>query len=445
MSNPLTERLQQVLEREHIAPLEQVVEYSVDGMTPQAVVFPPNRDALCRVLALASELKMRVIPWGGGTQMALGNPPKGVDIVVGLKGLDRLVAHEPYDLSATVEAGMTLEAVQRKLGERGQFLPLEAPLPSRATIGGILAANTSGPSRLSYGTARDWLIGIRVVHADGVSTKAGGKVVKNVTGYDLNKLYIGSLGTLAIIVEATFKIAPLPQARQTLAGSYTDLVPVVSAASRLLKLSFQPQALVVVDREAAQQLRVQLPLPQSNYVLLTLLSGAPAALKRKVDDAAGAMGNSRQVEELDESQNKELWQAITDLGWSEGSVPYLSIKVSVLPSQVARLLEAVVAQDPSPFRRGLVADVGSGVVRFLWWAEESQAPDLEAAQEVVSGMRETARALGGYAIIEKCPVELKRTLDVWGEAPASVDLMRRIKEQLDPEGILNPGRFVGGI
>ena len=155
---------------------------------------------MSRVMALVSQEGWKVVVRGGGTQMAMGNLAVEVDVLVGTSRLNRLLAHEPADLTATVEAGMTLGSVQEHLAGRGQFLPLEAPLPSQATVGGILAANTSGPFRLAYGTARDWLIGVRAVHADATVTRSGSKVVKNVTGYDLNKLYVGSLGTLAIIV-----------------------------------------------------------------------------------------------------------------------------------------------------------------------------------------------------------------------------------------------------
>ena len=201
-------------------PPHRLAEYSVDGLIPSTVVSPEDVAEVSRVLSQASGEDAKVAPWGGGTQMGLGNPPTGLDLVLDLGRLDGVLFHEPGDLVAGVEAGITLEAFQERLAQRGQILPLEAPYPSRATIGGILAANASGPSRLGHGTARDWLIGIAVVRSDGAATKAGARVVKNVTGYDLNKLYTGSLGTLGVIVGATFKLSPLPPDGRTVVAVY---------------------------------------------------------------------------------------------------------------------------------------------------------------------------------------------------------------------------------
>ena len=181
---------------EAIEPGERLPDFSIDGFVPEVVAWPNSVQAVSDAVSIAARDQKALTPWGGGTQMALGNAPRGVDLALGLGRLNRIIFHEPEELVAGVEAGITLKALQDELAMKGQFLPIDAPLPSRATVGGFLASNVIGPSSIAYGTARDWLIGLRVVNADGCITKCGGKVVKNVTGYDLNKLYVGSLGTL---------------------------------------------------------------------------------------------------------------------------------------------------------------------------------------------------------------------------------------------------------
>jgi glycolate oxidase FAD binding subunit len=184
--------------------------YEVDGLRPAAVAQPGDADEVAAVLRLASTRGWAVVPRGGGTMIDLGNPPARLDLVLDLTGMNRLIEHRPRDLTVTVEAGMSVAALQEELAKHGQMLALDPPLAQRATVGGVLAANAWGPRRQRYGTARDLLIGSRAVLADGTRVRSGGKVVKNVAGYDLNKLFIGSTGTLAVLVEATFKLAPIP-------------------------------------------------------------------------------------------------------------------------------------------------------------------------------------------------------------------------------------------
>src|SRR3990170_7695424 len=195
-------QLESIVGREGV--LGATATFAVDGLTPQAAVAPASYEQVAAVMRYSYAEGLAVIPWGGGTYIHAGNIPARYDIALGLSRLNAVVEHEPADLTATVQAGMTLSELQRHLGGAGQLLPLDPPGGERATIGGILAANASGPWRHAFGSARDMTIGLRVITAEGRITRAGGRVVKNVAGYDLCKLYIGSLGTLGVIVEATF-------------------------------------------------------------------------------------------------------------------------------------------------------------------------------------------------------------------------------------------------
>ena len=424
-------------------PPHRLAEYSVDGLIPSTVVSPEDVEEVSRVLSQASGEGTKVAPWGGGTQMGLGNPPTGLDLVLDLGRLDGVLFHEPGDLVAGVEAGITLEAFQERLAQRGQILPLEAPYPSRATIGGILAANASGPSRLGHGTARDWLIGIAVVRSDGAATKAGARVVKNVTGYDLNKLYTGSLGTLGVIVGATFKLSPLPPDGRTVVAVYPSLVSALDSAAELLLQGATPQALHVVNRDAMERLPGWNGRIAGEAALLVLFSGRTASVSRLADKWAGATEarGASPVLSLSQEEGRGPWQGLTDLGWATEDAPRLSVKVGLVPSLSKDFLAAIETELGRESGRCLVADVGFGLLRLLWWTQDTVA-DLEA---IVRGLREVARRHSASVVVERCPVELKGVIDVWGDSVDGLEIMRRIKRELDPTGTLNPGRFAGRI
>src|SRR4051812_7525379 len=235
-----------------------------------------------QVVREANESNQVVIPRGGGTRMGLGFPPTAADVLLHTTNLDRVVDYEPADLTLTIEAGATLEEVQELLRPEGQFLALDPPLASQSTLGGIIASNASGPLRLAYGSARDLVIGTRVVNADGVATKAGGRVVKNVAGYDLNKLYIGSLGTVGIVVELSFKLWPLPPGQGTVFGSF-DAESLARVLSGLLRSPLGPMSLEALDAAAAQATLGADPGP-GRWLLAARYGGSERALVRQLSD-----------------------------------------------------------------------------------------------------------------------------------------------------------------
>ncbi len=427
-----------------VAPPERLKDYCVDGIVPEAVITPPHGEAVSELLSLASVEGKSVTPWGGGTQMALGNSPRTVDLVLGLGRLDRVLFHEPSDLVARVEAGITLKALQEELSRQGQFLPLEAPFPSRATIGGMLSANASGPSRLGYGTCRDWLIGVKVAHSNGTVTRAGGRVVKNVAGYDLNKLYTGSLGTLGIILEATFKLAPVPAERRTLVATCPSLATAFDAAQGLLRQGFTPHALQVVSREVMGRLPGTGVFGDGKAAVLALFDGPTSAVRRKLYESHRLLigGGATALEQLSREEGADLWQAITDLGWEREEGPYVALKVSTVPSRTPEVAESIGWPEGGMADPGLVADVGFGLVRLLWWASEGQPATPSNIGQIIAAAR---RGEERHVVVERCPVEVKRNVDVWGDSLEGIDIMRRIKQELDPTGTLNPGRFAGGI
>ncbi|MDP6549368.1 MAG: FAD-binding oxidoreductase [Dehalococcoidia bacterium] len=454
MAESMQEQLAAFLDGDAIVPPGQLDRFALDGSVPTAVVRPASRQAVAEIMRWASREVVSVFPWGGGTQAALGNVPNRVDLVLDLSRCARILDYQPADLTATVEAGVTLQGLQQELERGGEFLPVEAPLAERATIGGILAVNATGPLRSSYGLPRDWLIGAGVVSAEGVETKAGGKVVKNVTGYDLNKLYAGSLGTLAVIVEATFKLAPLPADAGALVAAFSSMPEGIEAGRRLLRLAASAQGVQVVEGQAEHRLGSEpgslFPesLTAGGAATLAFFSGRPTAVRRRLEEGERLLGEAgaTKVARLNQGEGRQLLRRLADLGWSADTRPYLGIKIGVPPAEAARVAGSCRQDSSLGFPPGVVADPGFGTVRLFWWADSiSNWIDESLVLGAITRIRELARNAGGTAVVEHCPLPLKKRIDIWGDPPQGMELMRRVKQRFDPLGILNPGRFVGEI
>ena len=427
---------------------DTMASYAVDGMVPGEVVLPDSIEEVSRVIASASTEGRAVIPLGGGTLASTGNRPRRYDLALGTSRLDGVLYHEPADLIASVQAGTTMAELRSALAKGGQTLPLDSPFPDQATIGGVIAAGYSGPSRLSFGEPRDWLIGIKVVTTDGRVSKAGGRVVKNVTGYDLCKLYSGSLGTLGVIVEANFKLTPLPDDQATIIGAFDGPEDAFQPANSLLSLSYHPHSLQIIDGTLAGYLDEE-ALPNGKVALLVRHSGRRSAVKRKVGDTTTILqGSHGHCAEVPSGNDEALWQKVIDMDWRQDNGPELVLKASMLPSQVAGFWAAF-QDDVNPcLQRGMSADVGTGIVKLCYLAGDA-VPGPESLDSLILGVvqaaRVKARGLGANVVVQRCPPSVKAHIDVWGEGIEGLEVMRRIKEQMDPTHTLNPGRFVGGL
>ena len=409
--------------------------YSVDGITPASVEAPRNRAELAALLRRAAADKLAVFPRGGGTQAALGNPPDRVDLVIDLTRMYRVLDYQPADMTVTVESGISLDVLQEELATAGQYVPLEAPFPERATIGGLLSTGSTGPLAHAYGPPRDWLIGIGVAGADGVETKAGGKVVKNVTGYDLNKLYTGALGTLGIIVEATFKVAPLQPESGAVVSYFPSLEPAIEAGATLLNSPAAPMAYVASFPQPGRPIHRFTGMAAG----IAFYSGRAQASKRRAEETATVLeqAGATDVSLLDGIQAEGLRQWLINLAWDAEAPPALAVRIAAPRRSVAPLAAACLEIGGAE----LVADPGFGAMKLLWWDN----PGDESLLANIRQARDAARAHGGSAVVEQAPASLKGVIDVWGEEPDSIGIMRRIKEQFDPAGLLNPGRFLGRL
>jgi len=234
--------------------------YAVDGVVPEAVLLPSSEDEIAKALREASEAASSVVPWGAGTKQDFGNPIEHVDTVLSLERLNQAVEYIPADMTITVQAGMRFADVQSLTAAHGQTFPLDPPRAANATIGGIVATAASGPRRMAYGGVRDLVLGVRVALPDGRAIKAGGKVVKNVAGYDLVKLVIGSLGTLGVITEVSLRLRPLPAVRQSLLFGFDGIDAALDAAESILNSELLPAAVTVLTPQVARRLEAPGPV-----------------------------------------------------------------------------------------------------------------------------------------------------------------------------------------
>ena len=423
----------------------QLRQYRIGTLTPFAAVRPIDVSGVASAMAWANRTNTAVYPMGGRTQIDLGNPATKPGIALDLSQLNRLVDFQPADLTITAEAGMTIEQLQSALAREGKYVPIAAPLAARATIGGALATGTSGPLRSTYGLPRDWLIGISVVDPRGVQTNAGGKVVKNVTGYDLNRLYTGSLGTLAVITEATFKIAPAAAEWSAIVGGFSGPDTAATACQNLQAQHFAPLGLHILNRSAAQRLAALGDIEPADYIAIAIIGGRPSSVQRRQKETVALWkDNAVLMRTLKGDETVALTAALTDLPANTDARPTISVRVNSQPAGLRDILgmELPVATALPP--PGVVADVGFGGGRLLWW-DDCPDHDAPAIAEALQRIQATATASGGSAVVERCPESVKQHLDVWGPLPSSMTIMRRLKSQFDPTGILNPGRFIGGL
>jgi glycolate oxidase FAD binding subunit len=391
---------------------------AIDGVEAQRVAEPGTAEDLARALRWAHAAGVKVSPRGGGTKLGWGNPPAACDLVLSTARLNRVLEHAWADMTVIVEAGCRVADLQKTLAEHGQRLALDPLWPERATIGGILSTNDSGTLRARYGSLRDLIIGITVALPDGTLAKSGGKVVKNVAGYDLAKLFTGALGTLGVIVQAIFRLHPLPRESRSLSFSGTP-----ESLNQLL-LAIQASKLTGTG--------LQLRAAQGSAHLEVRFDGTAAGIQaqvKQVQQIAGSMAAS------DAPAN--AWtshQAIWD-----GATPALLTKFSVLPAQFAAVCALVErsAGAQSLAWKIVVQTVGAGYARL-----EGNEQGLRTA---LLTLRDELAKMGGTLVVLGCPVAIKRGLDAWGPPSDAQPLMVRVKQRFDPDGTLNPGRFVGGI
>jgi glycolate oxidase FAD binding subunit len=419
-----TEELQGIVGEEHVR--ESSAEDAVDGVRPSIVVEPGTIEETSEVMKLASREGLAVSPRGGGTKIGLGNPPRQVDLILSTARMDGIIEHVPGDQIVRVQAGLKLQDLQERLAESDQMLGVDPP-EEGATIGGIVAANSSGPRRLRYGTVRDLIIGIKVVLADGTVAKAGGKVVKNVAGYDLSKLFTGSLGTLGVIAEANFRLHPIRETARTVFLEVDDHEKIADVTQELTHSSFSQ---FVLD---ALEIRWE----GDRGVIAALFEGIEPAVEAQSSVATEALRSYGETSVLGEEDGEEFWESFARRPWDAGDV---GLKIGAPPSDLTAVLASVLgAAERAGVEARLSGHAGTGVT----FAGLSGGED--GLVEVVEEVREIRVRRSGSVVVQEAPLTVKERLDAWGAGGDYLGLTRRVKEKFDPGYTMNPGRFLGGI
>ncbi len=452
----LAERLADVVGPDHVVTAPRL---DVGSIALGFAVSPATLDEAARVLAMASAVGAAVIPWGGGSGQRIGAPPTRAEIALHTTRLNTVIEWEPADLTACLQAGMTLAAVQAALAEHGQQLPLDAPCAGRATLGGLVATNTSGPRRWLHGGWRDLIIGMHMALPDGAVIKSGGRVVKNVQGYDLAKLFTGALGTLGVIGQINVKLVPLAPARRLISGRG----PLPAVARFLAEVAASTARVSTVDLldDAAA---IACGLPPGGHAGLTLIEGgAPAvdAVAHQVEAMARDAGLRRET--LDGDALDPVWQAWVDLGRTDDlGADEALLTVNALPDEVVDVLGTLEHASNAAGVQGRVwARAGNGVI-FARLRCTGSGADLAGVQSTLlapggSGERGAgsghALAAVQFALLARWPATTltaagsvtARAARPWGAEPDGLAMMRSLKDQFDPGRILQPGRYVGGI
>jgi glycolate oxidase FAD binding subunit len=383
---------------------------------------PDTADELAVTLRRASDQRQSIVIRGAGTKMDWGRAPQRVDAILSTRRLNRLLAHAHGDLTATIEAGATLAEVNATLARRGQCLPLDPPFADRATIGGILATNDSGPLRHRFGTPRDLVIGVQLATTDGTLAKAGGQVVKNVAGYDLSKLVCGSFGSLAAIVSATFKLTPLPRASKTIVIEAPDVERLGQIVRDVMSSQLEPIAFDIHVSDVARLLLRFASLPNvvdaqiEQTLALAALKGLGAPKRQgREGGCATAVTEDDAERAVWEEHSRRLWE-------SPGAI----VRASWMPADLPAALKGATRVTELAGR----AAVGAGLIRI--------DGDVRTQAAAIEQLRQSTSFRN--VVIVRGSDELKSIVDVWGPLGDRERLFASLKHALDPNGILNAGR-----
>ena len=410
---------------------------AVDGVRPRWLIRVTATDQVSAVLALASEESLAVVPRGSGSALDLGHPPSRVDVVLDVRGMDRVVDYNPDDLTASVEAGLTAGAFAARLAPRRQWLPVDPPGGSSRTLGGLVATAAHGPLRARYGTLRDLLLGVRFVQADGVVTWGGARVVKSVTGYDVPKLMVGSLGTLGILCELTLRLHPMPEAEATRIVTFDSVNAAAAFVARLLDSSLEPNRVEFLNGGALGRLGLAGRIPAAIAVSVGSVEAAVRAESVEIEALAHTEGGQSEPRQAD------FWEAYAAMMVDDGA-RVLALHVSSLPSQLAATVRSVeqILADLAPGEAASITGCAALGTLDVVLGESA----LPIAARFVERVRGAVAGTGGHAMLRRAPLAVRRAVDPWGPVePGPMALMKALRDEFDPGRVLNPGRFVGGL
>jgi glycolate oxidase FAD binding subunit len=416
----LTEDLRRIVGPDNVH--EATEQDAVEGVEPDFVVEPGSVAEISDVMKLAAHEGLVVAPRGSGTKTHIGDPPRRLDLIVSTARMNEVLEHTPGDQIVRLEAGVKLEDLQEHISGSDQMLAIDPP-ESGPTIGGIVAANSSGPRRYRYGTIRDLIIGITVVLHDGTVAKAGGKVVKNVAGYDLSKLFTGSLGTLGVIATANFRLHPRPETSRTVTVEVVEPQQAQAAAQTIVHSQVEATA-------------VELHYAENEKQLAVLLESIQGGIDAKAETASFLLKQFGEVRTLSDEEADRLGHLTSPEVADE-----VVLKIGAPPADLAAVLESILgaAERKRLAHPSITGHAGTGVT-FVGFSGEND----DSAAGFVEEMREIWVRRGGNVTLQRAPLTLKKRVSTWDNGGDYLGLVRRVKEKFDPRGGMNPGRFLGG-
>ncbi len=435
-------RLAEIVGEPNVVTGEKAALFAAAGEQPVAVVYPADEAQVAEIAKVANAERLHVIPWGSGTKQGIEPVQPRDGVVLNTSKLTSTLELDAANLTVTVQSGKVVDDVQRELAAVKLFLPLDPVDSARSTIGGMLATNSSGPNRLLYRTARDWVLGLRVVTPFGEVVRAGGKTVKDVAGYDMKKLYMNSWGTLGAITGATFRLLPLPEAKATVVMAFPTLSNGCTTVSALLASFMRPStAELLSSGMLPEATEAKLGLKSGEFLLAVQFEGAVEAVQRQKLEMQelGKKHGAKEVFVLEGPEEKELWNERKALSSREPSDrPSMVVKGSVLLKRVFDFTSGLGSL--SGAKAVFAAHAGNGIVYALVSVEPGQEEKLVAVAEQLQRL---GADCGGFAMVQKAPSSIVGKLKLWPPR-SDYGVMRGIKAQLDPNNLWNPARVPGG-
>jgi glycolate oxidase FAD binding subunit len=404
-----------------------------DGRCATDVLHPRTVDEVCDVVRRQAEAGRAVYPQGGRTALDYGRPPGRPGAAIDVSALNQVIDYPHADMTITIQAGATVAALRALLAEHRQRFLVDVPQADRATLGGVYATNVSGPRRFGLGRPRDQVIGVSFVTSEGVVVKGGGRVVKNVAGYDFPKLLTGSMGTLGVISQLTLKVRPLPEASALVWLRVPDADRIDALLTTIDTSSSRPVAIEALNPAAARLVGGAAGVSAGSWGLVVGLEDGADSVDWQIDHLRKELGGPG-FEVYRDAEAEPLWSALTEFQASEPGP--IGCVANLRPSRVAAFVQSL-----DPERWAVQAHAGSGVVRMQGLGEWTP----EQAASAIDAHRAAAVRDGGNLIVARCPTDWKDRLRVWGEPRADWALARNVKRALDPRGLMNPGRFVDDI
>ncbi len=454
----LASRLEGLISAHHIIAAEsELLEYAIDGVVPSAIIRPESAREAAEVVRFAITEKLAIIPTGSRSKLTIGMPPARYDLALDMTGLHDIAHYDARDLTLSVDAGMPLRELANVLAEKRQFLPFAVPCYESTTIAGTLASGIDSTLRNQYGTARDFLIGAEFVDGKGALCKSGGRVVKNVTGYDLHKLLVGSLGSLAIITRLNFRTFTLPQISGGHLASFSNAndaanyrAAINNSGLPLANLeTLDPGMLALADailHKAHPEFNIA--LHPAHWCVYASFEGNEAVVPRIAGDLQklstdSAASSTQLLDAPSDAHLRGIFREAFD--WLRWISPALALFRIVLPQTTPSDLAGLLGAAQQPSLRNAMLVRAAGITYLALLAENEDESTMASLASAASRIFSFASAALGHATLLHGPLKLKSRLYVWGPKPADFSMMQRIKDSFDPQHIFAPGRFVGGI